>query len=87
METNIIDIKQDKRFYAVAAYGNTAETSSTLFYFSEDGFMYQEPYSIPAERIGLTISKVKSKEHYDPFCVEVSTETTIIKKYHRTLED
>lgn len=83
METNIIDIKQDKRFYAVAAYGSVTDK---VVYFDQDGFMYKEPQPILPQRIGLTIAKVKS-ERYDPFCVEVSTETTITKKYHRTLED
>ena len=86
METNIIDIRQDRRFYAVAAYGQIDVTSSTLFYFGEDATMYNEPQEVKPSRIGLTISKVRNNG-YDPFCVEVSTETTIIKKYHRTLED
>ncbi len=85
METKIIDIKLDKRFYAVAAYGQQNVTSSTLFYFGEDATMYKEPQEVIPSRIGLTINKVRNNG-YDPFAVVVQTETTIIKP-NRVLED
>lgn len=82
MESEIIDIKKGKAFYAVAAWLD----SGKVIYFDTDGYAYPTPQEINGERLGRCIAIVKNDGKYKPFLVEVSTETTITRKYHRTLE-